>query len=101
MNCPYHALPPSSFWRQAVTDLNAEDFDPHLDSNFMFGRDARVASAGSCFAQHISRALKERGYNYFVTESAPGYLTREQEDRFNYGVFSARYGNIYTTLQLQ
>lgn len=100
MNCPYYTLPPSSFWRQAVAEPSVQEFDPHLASNFRFPREARVASAGSCFAQNISRALKERGYNYFVTEAAPGYLKPEQVELFNYGVFSARYGNIYTTLQL-
>jgi hypothetical protein len=100
MNCPYYALPPSSFWRQAVAEHGAGNLDPHLAPSFRFARDARVASAGSCFAQNISRALKERGYNYFVTEAAPGYLKPEQEERFSYGVFSARYGNIYTPLQL-
>jgi hypothetical protein len=100
MSCPYHTLPPSSFWRQAVAECGLQDLDPHLASSFRFSRDARVASAGSCFAQHIARALQERGYNYFVTETAPGYLKPEQEERFSYGVFSARYGNIYTTLQL-
>jgi hypothetical protein len=100
MNCPYYTLPPTSFWRQAVAEPGARDLDPHLASSFRFARDARVASAGSCFAQNISRALKERGYNYFVAETAPGYLKPEQVELFSYGVFSARYGNIYTTLQL-
>jgi hypothetical protein len=100
MNCPYYSLPPTSFWRQAVAEPGARDLDPHLASSFRFARDARVASAGSCFAQNISRALKERGYNYFVAETSPGYLKPEQIELFNYGVFSARYGNIYTTLQL-
>jgi len=100
MSCPYHTLPPSSFWRPAVAECGLQDLDPHLSSSLRFSRNARVASAGSCFAQHIARALRERGYNYFVTETAPGYLKPEQEERFSYGVFSARYGNIYTTLQL-
>ena len=100
MSCPYHTLPSTSFWHQAVAECTTSDLDPHLEANFRFSRDARIASAGSCFAQHISRALQSRGYNYFVTENAPGYLTPEQHERFNYGVFSARYGNIYTTLQL-
>jgi hypothetical protein len=100
MSCPYYTLPPTSFWRQAVTERDTSDLDPHLVSDFRFAREARIASAGSCFAQHISRALQSRGYNYYVTEKAPGFLTPEQEERFSYGVFSARYGNIYTTLQL-
>lgn len=100
MKCPYNTLPPTSFWRPAVAERSSLTLDPHLESRIRFGRDARVASAGSCFAQHISRALQNRGYNYYVTEEAPGYLTPEQRERFGYGVFSARYGNIYTTLQL-
>jgi len=100
MSCPYTTLPASSFWRQAVAERNSSDLDPHLASQLRLGPDQRIASAGSCFAQHISRALKERGYNYYVTEKAPAYLTPEQEERFGYGVFSARYGNIYSTLQL-
>jgi hypothetical protein len=100
MSCPYDNLPGSSFWRQAIAGRDGRDIDPHLTSRFRFARDARIASAGSCFAQNISHALKERGYNYYVTETAPAYLKPEQQARFSYGVFSARYGNIYTTLQL-
>ncbi|UFZ04409.1 GSCFA domain-containing protein [Bradyrhizobium ontarionense] len=100
MSCPYTTLPASSFWRQAVSEHSSSDLDPHLPAQLRFGPDHRIASAGSCFAQHISRALKERGYNYYVTEPAPAHLTPEQEERFGFGVFSARYGNIYSTLQL-
>ena len=100
MSCPYTTLPASSFWRQAVAERSSSDLDPHLSSRLRLSREQRIASAGSCFAQHISRALKERGYNYYVTEPAPAYLTPEQETRFGYGVFSARYANIYSTLQL-
>ncbi|NPU12430.1 GSCFA domain-containing protein [Bradyrhizobium sp. 83002] len=100
MSCPYTTLPASSFWRQAVAERSTSELDPHLTARLRFGPDQRIASAGSCFAQHISRALKARGYNYYVTETAPGYLSPEQEERFGYGIFSARYGNIYSTLQL-
>ncbi|MGJ5178164.1 GSCFA domain-containing protein [Bradyrhizobium oligotrophicum] len=100
MSCPYTTLPASSFWRQAVAERSTADLDPHLSARLRFGPDQRIASAGSCFAQHISRALQERGYNYYVTEPAPAHLTPEQEERFGFGMFSARYGNIYSTLQL-
>jgi hypothetical protein len=100
MICPYIGLPPSSFWRQAVAECEIKNLDPHLSSGLQFTRETRVASAGSCFAQHISYALRSRGYNYYVTEVAPGFLTPEQQEDFGYGVFSARYGNVYTTLQL-
>ena len=100
MSCPYYTLPASSFWRQAVAERGVQDLDPHLAPTLRFTPATRIGSAGSCFAQHISRALQSCGYNYFVTERAPGFLTPEQEERYSFGVFSARYGNIYTTLQL-
>lgn len=100
MRCPYHQLPPSSFWDRMVAGHGADDIDPHLPSKLKISRETRVSSAGSCFAQHISRALAERGYNYVIAEKAPDFLSPEAALRHGYGVFSARYGNVYTTLQL-
>jgi hypothetical protein len=100
MNCPYHGLPSSSFWDRTIAGRGADEIDPHLPSALKISRHTRVASAGSCFAQHISHALMKRGYNYFITENAPAFLSSEMALRYGYGVFSARYGNIYTTLQL-
>ncbi|TCZ65580.1 GSCFA domain-containing protein [Roseicella aquatilis] len=57
-----------------------------------------VATAGSCFAQHLSRSLAAQGFRYLVTEefaATPGALDE------NYGVFPARFGNIYTARQLR
>jgi hypothetical protein len=54
---------------------------------------------GSCFAQHISRHLLQRGLQYFVAESGDPSLSTEKQIERNYGVFSARYGNVYTTRQ--
>ncbi|WP_229666239.1 GSCFA domain-containing protein [Actibacterium pelagium] len=55
---------------------------------------SRIATAGSCFAQHFSKALVARGYNWINAEPAPPYL--QNGKTFGYGVFSARTGNIYT-----
>jgi hypothetical protein len=100
MECPYRELPASSWWDQAVAGRGAAEIDPHLPTSLRIDREMRVVSAGSCFAQHISKALVKRGYNYLVTESAPGYLTTAQASAYGYGIFTARYGNIYTPLQL-
>jgi len=99
MDCPYHSLPSTSWWSKSVAGRSAKDIVPHLQSRLKIAPDTLVASAGSCFAQHISRALTERGYNYAQAEPAPPYLPAETASRYNYGVFSARYGNIYSTLQ--
>ena len=91
---PYHGRPDYTFWRRAVAGREIEDIDPVTPPPFRIGRDDQIATAGSCFAQHISRTLARLGYRYLVTESAP------DDDGENYGVFPARFGNIYTTRQL-
>lgn len=63
--------------------------------------DARFATFGSCFAQHISRALKARRMGWIDGEPAPAATPPELASRFNYGVFSARTANIYTAAQLR
>jgi hypothetical protein len=47
----------------------------------------------------MSRRLSSIGYNYYVPESGTEYSDAERR-RLGYGVFSARYGNIYTVRQL-
>jgi len=60
----------------------------------------RIATAGSCFAQHIGRHLRQRGANYLDLEPAPDFLDEDEQKRYGYGLFSCRYGNVYTARQL-
>ena len=96
---PYRGLPPYNFWRRAVSTIHKHEFDPVVDVRFTISKEDKVGTAGSCFAQHLARALKEAGFNYLVTERGED-LTEEERKRHQYGVFSARYGNIYTVRQL-
>jgi hypothetical protein len=96
---PYRNLPPHQFWRRAVAGVEPFLFDPVVSTRFTIDRAERVATAGSCFAQHIARRLSAIGFNYFVPEDGAG-LGEEERRRRNYGVFSARFGNLYTTRQL-
>ena len=89
---PYSGLPDHAFWSRAVAGRAPDQVRPAARPGFAIGPEDRVATAGSCFAQHISRALTARGYGYLVTEPGP-------EDR-GYGVFPARFGNIYCARQL-
>jgi hypothetical protein len=66
---------------------------------FTIGRNQRVATMGSCFAQHIARHLAQIGCNYFVAESRPAAMSESDAVQRQYGVFSARYGNVYTPRQ--
>lgn len=96
---PYSNLPDHHFWRRSVAGVDRCEFDPVTSPKFIVGMGDRVATAGSCFAQHISRKLAEIGFNYFVTEAGADLAEAERRAR-NYRVFSARFGNIYTTRQL-
>jgi hypothetical protein len=97
---PYRGLPGHCFWREAVAAVPAGEVDPVLRSKFPVDSGMQVATAGSCFAQHISRTLERRGFSYLVTEAPPAALSPEEARQSGYGVFSARYGNLYTARQL-
>ncbi len=97
---PYRSLPDANFWKQSIADRRFDDVDPVVAGKFQIGRSARVVTAGSCFAQHIARYLQGAGFNYFVTENANPIVPADIAARYGYGVFSARYGNVYTSRQL-
>lgn len=96
---PYRGIKDHQRWKTAVANPPADAVDPVVRTGFTLGRDTRVATAGSCFAQHIARALKGSGYSYFIAERSDGLAEAEALAR-NFGIFSARYGNIYTARQL-
>ncbi len=96
---PYRGLDDRHFWRRAVAGVERFRFDPVGSTRFIIQPQQRVATAGSCFAQHISNRLARTGFNYFVPEAGE-HLPAERRRLDNYGVFSCRYGNIYTSRQL-
>jgi hypothetical protein len=98
--CPYNELPSSSWWHRAIASAEPGDFRPTLPSRFIIRPEDRIATAGSCFAQNLSRALADGGFNFHCVESGPAWLDATEKRRYNYGTFSARYGNIYTPAQL-
>jgi hypothetical protein len=100
MSSPYAGLPDHQFWRRAVSRIEPFRLDPVIATRFTIAPTDRVATAGSCFAQHIARSLRQAGGNYYVAEAPPAGLTEQQAGELNYAVFSARYGNIYTARQL-
>jgi len=72
-----------------------------MGSKVRFKPHHQVATFGSCFAQHIGRALKKRGFSWLDTEPAPSGLFEENKSKFGYGIFSCRTGNIYTASLLK
>lgn len=97
---PYQALPPQAFWQPSVARQNPFEFKDIYKKKFAIAATDRVATAGSCFAQHIGRRLRAAAYNYLDAEPAPPALPAAEQTRFGYGIYSARFGNIYTVRQL-
>jgi hypothetical protein len=94
---PYDNLPAKAFWRLAIANRSMFDIDELWDPKFDIKPDDSVATFGSCFAQHIGRALHSRGFKWLISEPAPEDCPSELAAEFNYGIFTARTGNIYTT----
>ncbi|SEO34422.1 GSCFA family protein [Nitrosospira multiformis] len=88
---PYQHLPDRAFWKKAVAETPSSQLDPVGEVKFKIKRSDKVATAGSCFAQHISKRICSMGFHFLVTENCIS------NDFYN---FSARYGNIYTARQL-
>ncbi len=97
---PYKSAPAHTSWRRAVGAPKPREVDPVVNFGIHIGRNSKVATAGSCFAQHIARHLKKSGFNYYVAEPGHPILPESVRLANNYGLFSARYGNIYTARQL-
>ena len=96
MSHPYTSLDQRAFWAPAVGQRNMLDIDKLWTAPFDINQHKKIVTFGSCFAQHFSRALTDRGFTWFDAEPAPIGATSEAAKDFNYGVFSARTGNIYT-----
>jgi hypothetical protein len=98
---PYTTLPLRAFWRAAVAERSFREIDELWDPKFVIGKTDPIATLGSCFAQHIGRALVAEGYNWLNCEPAPPKLTAASKARFQYEVFSVRTANIYTVALLR
>lgn len=98
MSNPYKNLEDYNFWNKAMTTPAPGHIDPVTES-IKIKVNEKVATMGSCFAQHMSRIISESGFNYYVAEKKPLDMSDEISSKLGYGVFSARYGNIYTARQ--
>ncbi|WP_442678985.1 GSCFA domain-containing protein [Sphingomonas sp. ASY06-1R] len=96
---PYRHLPDSAFWRRTVAAAGSE-LDPIAGDFLRIAPTDKIATAGSCFAQHVARHLAASGFAYLVTETAHPIVPEDVARSAGYGVYTARYGNVYTTLQL-
>lgn len=101
MKHPYVGLPNKQFWKNSAGIEDYTKLDPVSSPSFKIAPNDKIVTAGSCFAQHVARFMTGSGYNHFITESAHPIIDEKTAARNNYGLFSARYGNIYTARQLK
>ncbi|MCU0825937.1 MAG: GSCFA domain-containing protein [Tabrizicola sp.] len=98
---PYDGLDPRAYWRLGVAEAGVYPPPDLYRPKFPLTRDLAIMTAGSCFAQHVGAALRKSNYNVIDEEPAPNGVPVEIARSFGYGMYSARYGNIYTTRQLR
>ena len=98
MTHPYALGEPRQFWGRAMSSVAPGQVDP-VTPGLHIAAQERVATLGSCFAQHIARHLQRSGCTYHVTEAAPAGMATADAQARQYGLFSARYGNVYTIRQ--
>lgn len=99
---PYTKLPASAYWRTGVARHSGKG--KPLEGLWTPGAGIaatdRFLTVGSCFAQHIGRALDQAGLDRMIVEKAPPMLDEAEQREFGYGLFSFRIGNVYTTAML-
>jgi hypothetical protein len=97
---PYRTKSKKCMWRKSVSGINPLYLAPLKDVNPIIDETTKVATAGSCFAQHIARTLVKNALNYYVAEKPPTAMSKQQSEELGYDLFSARFGNVYTARQL-
>jgi hypothetical protein len=95
----YDRNPPCSFWDRCQADegfLLESIYVPQVT----LGPGTQIVTAGSCFAQKIGQHLRQTDAALLDLEPLPQGMRPETGRRYGYGLYSARYGNIYTSAQL-
>jgi hypothetical protein len=99
MTNPYKNLPEYCFWSKVIKK-KSNKYDLKLKRTFQIDKNQKISSAGSCFAKEISNFLKNNTSNYLIVEKKHNLLSDDIAKKFNYEIYSARFGNIYTARQL-
>jgi hypothetical protein len=95
---PYRGIEDYQLWPRAMSWPAPGLVDPMVGGPHIAPGE-RVVTMGSCFAQHLARNMAGLGLNYHVAEAPPAGMPEEEARARNFGVFSARFGNIYTVRQ--
>ncbi len=96
---PYSHLPDQNFWKRFVSDTPWSTLQLGGGAKFQLSATSKIATAGSCFAQHIARYLAKSGLSTYIAEEAHPLSVEFGGEVESYKLFSARYGNVYTARQ--
>lgn len=100
MKSPYVDLPAERYWKTGVSEQHPFSVQNLYKRKFKINPDAKIATAGSCFAQHIGGHLRAAGYTVLDVEPAPKGMSPPTAKKYGWQIYSARYGNIYLAEQL-
>ena len=100
MSSPYSGKAKRAFWNSGVAETSPLDMADIYKRKFKIRKRHAIATAGSCFAQHIARNIAKRGFNVLQKEPAPTGMNAASAQARSFGIYSCRYGNIYTAAQL-
>lgn len=100
MSNPYSGLPENAFWKSAVTNTSPLAPVDLYTRKWPIKSRWSIATAGSCFAQHVAARMAKSGYNVIDVEPAPESLPAKVQKDYGYSMYSARFGNLYTVRQL-
>ena len=101
MTSPYDGLGDQAFWRTAVAERDPATDPALFRPRHRITRDTRIFTAGSCFAQHVAAALRGAGCDVIDAEPMGDLVPGSVQRRFGYGLYSARFGNVYTLRQMR
>lgn len=97
---PYKNLPDYAYWKTGVECHHPLSPSGIYQKKFEINPTDKIATAGSCFAQHIARNMRAQGYLVLDTEPPPPDFPKALAEKFGYNLYSARFGNVYTSRQL-
>lgn len=98
-NHPYKGLSATKFWNKFISDKAWREVEFIDTPKFKIKASDKVVTAGSCFAQHISRYMNKVGLSILNCEPPHPLLMSHDGDVEGHNQFSARYGNIYSSSQ--
>jgi len=101
MTHPYESLPAQAYWRTGVADVTPFTLENFYKKRFSIEKTDKIATAGSCFAQHVARHMKKRGFKIVDVEPPLPSMSVPLAQKYGFSTYSARYGNIYTIRQFR